>query len=108
MKAMGFLYGSTATGRTGADGSVEVSDTEPLVTVAIGVRGDYTNERFAEALARLEAWLAKSGEWKRDGEPRVLAYNSPMVPAREKYAEVEIPVRRAEDAAGGGKGAKKL
>mgnify|MGYP001094134433 CR=1 FL=1 len=53
MKAMGFLYGSTATGRTGTDGSVEVSDTEPLATVAVATGELNAQEAFIGGRIRL-------------------------------------------------------
>jgi hypothetical protein len=91
---MAFYYGSTGIGRPGAEGSVEVLDAEPITVVSVGVRGGYSEANFREALARLETWLtARGGRFTRDGEPRVLAYNSPFVPWFLKYSEVQIPVR---------------
>ena len=93
---MAFLYKSTRIGEVGKSGSVQVADIRATTVVSIGVRGSYTQERFDEKKAVLEAWLAeKEGAWVVDGNPRYLAFNSPFVPGMMKYGEVQIPIRPA-------------
>jgi hypothetical protein len=63
--------------------------------VSIGIRGNYTRERFAKALAKLQDWLEEHGDQFRPaGPPRYFAYNSPFVPGLLKFGEVQVPVRR--------------
>lgn len=99
--SMAFLYGSAQIGAPGpdpADPSVVVEDVPELTVVSLGVRGSYKEERFAEFVGKLEAWLAEHPQWVAAGPPRTLAYNSPFVPGVLKYAEVQIPVAPAPPA----------
>jgi hypothetical protein len=94
MSAMAFLYRTSDLGAPGSDGAVEVRDLPARMHVSIGVRGSYSDRRFDEALAELEAWLAEEGRvWVAAGPPRYLGYNSPFVPPPMRYGEVQIPVR---------------
>ena len=93
-EAMAFLYENQRTGTPGKDGEVEVLDVPAMTAVSIGLRGDYTPERIGEARGRLEAWLKHHADrYEAAGPLRVMGYNSPMVPAEKRYAEVEFPVR---------------
>ncbi|MCU0725126.1 MAG: heme-binding protein [Planctomycetes bacterium] len=90
---MAFLYGSKGIGKPGRDGAVEVVDTKPLTVVSVGRRGSYDEEEWKAEVEKLEAWLAANGDrWKKAGEPRVLAYNSPFMPWFLKFSEVQIPI----------------
>lgn len=91
---MGFLYRTPDLGPTGTDGAVVVRDVDPVTVVAIGVRGDYTQARFNAALEELERWVTEDGRWERAGEARWMGYNGPTL-FREKWSEVQIPVRAA-------------
>jgi hypothetical protein len=96
-EGMGFLYANTDVGTTGQDGAVETVDIPAMSVVAIGVRGDYTKERFEKHRVRLAQWLVENREeWVKAGEPRYFAFNSPFVPGMMKYGEVQIPVRKAK------------
>lgn len=100
---MAFLYPDTSTGELGEtdNGAVQVIDVPPVTVVNIGIRGKSTEARVASAYERLEAWLAaNSDRWERAGNPRVLGWNSPSMPDRMSYTEVQIPVRPV--ASGGG------
>ena len=70
--SMAFLYGSAGTGTPGPDPddpSVVVEDVPELTVVSLGVRGSYREERFAEFVGTLEAWLAEHGlHWSSFGE----------------------------------------
>jgi hypothetical protein len=91
--AMAFLYASTEVGRTGRDGEVEVQDVAPVKVVSFGIRGRRSEARIAEARAALDAWLAQRTDLEEAGLPRVLAWNSPMVPDGRSFFEVQVPVR---------------
>ncbi len=91
---MSFLYRTADLGPTGEDGKIKVVDVEPITVLAIGMRGAYRLEGVAEGMARLEAWLAESQEWERDGDPRAFYYNGPEKRNADKWAEAQLPVRR--------------
>ena len=98
-QAMGFYYPRPDTGQAGSAGSVAVVDVPPVTVVSTAVAGAYTEDRFRRAIARLRRWLdGHRGQYVAAGPPRVLAYNSPLVPWFLKYSEVQIPVRRVSSA----------
>ncbi len=92
---MSFLYRSSNLGPTGADGIVDVVDTEPVTVVALGFRGPYGVAIVKQRLAELEEWVADS-EYVAIGEPRALYYNGPEVSWGNKWGEVQLPVVRAD------------
>jgi hypothetical protein len=62
--------------------------------VSIGLRGDATKARVADAKQRLEAWIgAHAAEYEAAGPLRVMGYNSPFISDAKRYTEVQIPVR---------------
>ncbi|UCD74263.1 MAG: heme-binding protein [Phycisphaerales bacterium] len=89
---MSFLYRSPDLGPVGDDGSVRVTDAEPITVLSIGVRGAYTMDRLNAAAAELAAWLEQQDEWQIAGDVRALLYNGPYVASRNKWAEVQVPV----------------
>jgi len=100
--SMAFLYGSADVGTPGpdpTDPNVVVEDVPEVTVVSLGVRGSYSEDRFAEFAGKLEAWLVEHPQWVAAGPPRMLAYNSPFVPGMLKYAEVQVPIARALSAA---------
>ena len=104
MTAMAFLYKTPDYGPLGTDGIVRIEDVAPRAYASIGVRGSYSDAHFAEALDHISAWLAEQDEWRADGAPRYLGYNSPFVPWFWRYGEVQVPVARRADPAVSGKG----
>lgn len=94
--SMAFLYRHTEQGTAGPDGEVTVTDAPARTYASIGVRGKYTDERFAEHLKTLDDWLAEHADtWTPDGPPRYLGYNSPFIPGFIRYGEVQRPVKPA-------------
>ena len=74
---------------------VEVIDVAPVMTLSLGLRGDVTRTRLAEAKTRLETWLKEHAkDYEASGPLRVMGYNSPFVAANKRFSEVEIPVRQ--------------
>jgi len=65
----------------------------PESTVAsIGVRGSYSRTNFDAAAARLNTWLAGHPEWRAEGQPYAVYWNSPFVPRFMRKAEVHQPL----------------
>jgi hypothetical protein len=93
---MAFLYATPALGRAGRDGNVEVLDLEPIRVLSYGIRGPMTSAKTRQAKQAIEAQLSRQG-LKRNGEWRLLGYNSPMVPAERRFWELQLPVTPATD-----------
>ncbi len=93
--AMAFLYRRPTQGEIEQDGAIRVEDLPAQTYASIGVRGDYTDDRFAENLVTLDAWLeTHADEWRAAGPPRYLGYNGPFTPWFWRYGEVQRPVER--------------
>jgi hypothetical protein len=93
---MSFLYRTPELGEKGTDerdARVEIIDTEPLTVVSIGLQGDYGLSALDKGLEQLERWLAASEHWELAGEARALYYNGPDVRARDRWAEIQLPIR---------------
>jgi uncharacterized surface protein with fasciclin (FAS1) repeats len=90
---MAFLYESSKQGEAGRQGKVDVLDLEPVEVLSIGLRGRRNARMVQRAKAAIEAHLKRHG-LEAAGAWRVLGYNSPMVPARQQFWELQIPVER--------------
>jgi hypothetical protein len=92
-KDMAFVYGKTSIGKTGKrKGGVEVKDLPAKKYISIGMRGYENKDKFELALSKLKDWFKLNPEFKTDGAPRLLGYNSPMVNGSQRYFEVQLPV----------------
>lgn len=92
--SMSFLYRNSEQGQLGTTGKVQVVDVPAQLAVSIGIRGNANKERVFDANRHLEAWLqSHSGDYESDGPLRVMGHNSPFVPEKKQFAEVQIPVR---------------
>ncbi|MHC4650885.1 MAG: heme-binding protein [Planctomycetota bacterium] len=92
---MSFLYRTPDVGPMEQSGDVRIVDTMPLTVISVGLRGKYGRATEDRGLQQLLAWLDSQDEWERAGSPRALYYNGPYIRASWKWAEVQIPVRRA-------------
>ncbi len=93
---MAFLYHVPENGPTGtdeADARVKVIDTEPVTVIAIGLQGGAEVSNSAESEAKLTEWIDASDEWERAGDTRRLGYNGPNVPVRNRWWEIQVPIR---------------
>lgn len=94
-QSMSFLYRRVEQGPAGAtDSNVVVRDREETVVLSIGVRGPLGPEAMERALAALRATRAEHPEWVETGTVRTFEYNSPFVPVNDRWAEVQLPIRR--------------
>jgi hypothetical protein len=97
--SMAFLYGDRELGTTGRMGNVRVVDVPAMTVVSIGIRGPRTPDKLTSARDRLVDWLDAHGDrFTAAGELRVMGYNSPFVPPKRSYFEVQIPVREIQHA----------
>tara|TARA_R110002072_G_scaffold10569_34_gene49268 strand:+ start:1277 stop:2584 length:1308 start_codon:yes stop_codon:yes gene_type:complete len=91
---MAFLYGTPELGDVGDAGPVEVLDASPSTVISIGCRGSRSTTAVNRARERAQRWLDAQPGYVVAGDLRVMGYNSPMVATRNRYFEVQIPVRR--------------
>ncbi len=88
---MAFLYERPTQGAAGAEGRVAVLDVPARSVLSLGLRGERSPTELARARALLEARAAREG-LTLAGPLRLLAYNSPRVPAAERFSELQLPV----------------
>ena len=97
-QSMAFLYATPELGKAGRDGRVDVVDLPPRSVLSYGIRGPLTDEKKRQAKKAIEERLGRESKtWKRDGEWRLLGYNSPMVPATRRFWELQLPVAPIQD-----------
>lgn len=91
--SMAFLYRTQELNDTGTEGKVTVRDAEPVVVVAVGVKGDYSMDLVEKGQKQLTDWLAANPQWRKMGDWRSLYYNGPALLFWNKWAEVQVPVK---------------
>ena len=92
MTSMAFLYRTTEIGKLGDDGQVIVRESAPRKYASLGFRGSFNDANFRRGLALVKAWIATNPEWRADGPPRFLGYNSPFILWFWRYGEIQIPI----------------
>lgn len=96
---MAFLYRTPELGPTGAaERGVTVEDTERTTVLAVGFQGRDSGDALDRAERALLGWLDAQdtdaqGVWVATDGPRLLGYNGPDVPTKNKWWELQIPVR---------------
>lgn len=101
---MSFLYRSADLGPVGddeRDQRVKVVDIDPVTVVAIGFKGGYGLPLVLDGVEKLDVWFAQNPQWEAVGEPRSFFYNGPEMPNRDKWGEVQVPIRPKPQAAPG-------
>jgi hypothetical protein len=99
-RAMSFMYRNTRQGQPGTAGEVDVVDIPPQLAISIGIRGNATKERVVDGQRRLEEWVKEHrDEYEVAGPLRVMGYNSPFIPEKKQFAEIQIPVRTKQKSA---------
>ena len=95
--SMAFLYQQTTLGKTGPQGNVAVLDTTESLVASIGMIGSPSTT----ALDSAKQWLlekikASSQPYEVVGELRVMGYNSPFMPEKLRYYEVQLALKANE------------
>ena len=94
---MSFLYRRVEQGPVGPDETnenVEVVDIQPMTVVSIGFQGDYSFPRVRQQLKKVALWLEQhDAQWEQAGDPRSFYYNGPERRGRDRWGEVQIPIR---------------
>ena len=95
--SMAFLNQQTTLGKTGPQGNVAVLDTTESLVASIGMIGSPSTA----ALDSAKRWLlekikASSQPYEVVGELRVMGYNSPFMPEKLRYYEVQLALKANE------------
>ncbi len=93
---MAFLYADPENGTLGPDQRVTVVDLPALEVLSVGFFGNADRPQIDQALKKLQLSLPDHPDWQVAGPPRLLGYNSPMIPEHRRYHEVQLPVRRVQ------------
>lgn len=94
---MSFLYRTAElapAGKDKRDSKVLVTDRPALEVLSIGMNGPYGTGVVEKGLTLLHGWLKDHPEYEIAGEPRAFHYNGPYISNRNKWSEVQLPVRR--------------
>ncbi len=75
------------------ESAVEVRDLPERWVASLGIRGEYSEEKFQKGRQQLLAWLAWQTEYDIVGEAYMTYWNPPFTPWFLKHSEVNIPVR---------------
>ena len=92
--SMAFLYQETTLGKVGPQGNIAVLDTKECMVASIGMRGSPNSE----ALESAKRWLLEKIKiapeaYEIAGELKVMGYNSPFMPEKLRYYEVQLPLK---------------
>jgi hypothetical protein len=92
--SMAFLYQETSLGKVGPQGNVAVLDTTECTVVSVGMRGSPGSENIESARRWLLEKIKNSPEaYEIAGELKVMGYNSPFMPEKLRYYEVQLPLK---------------
>ncbi|MCY2940293.1 MAG: heme-binding protein [Planctomycetota bacterium] len=92
--SMAFLYQETTLGKVGPQGNIAVLDTKECMVASIGMQGSPT----AEAIESAKRWLIEKIKtapeaYEIEGELKVMGYNSPFMPEKLRYYEVQLQLK---------------
>ena len=92
--SMAFLYQETTLGKVGPQGNVAVLDTTECTVVSVGMRGSPSSENIESARRWLLEKIKNTPEaYEIAGELKVMGYNSPFMPEKLRYYEVQLPLK---------------
>lgn len=92
--SMAFLYKETTLGKTGAQGNVAILDTTESTVASIGMIGSPNSESMESARRWLVEKIKNAPEaYEITGELRVMGYNSPFIPEKLRYYEVQLTLK---------------
>ncbi|MEI7900057.1 MAG: heme-binding protein [bacterium] len=88
-----FFAGAQGQSQTLPTNSEVRVQTLPETTVAsIGLRGSYSRANYEAGVKRLTAWLASQSEWRAQGQPYAVYWNSPFVLWFLRKSEIHQPL----------------
>jgi len=95
---MAFFYQDPELGEAGeTKGGVTVKDVPAVTVLSVGIRGGINQDVLDNARQQLlDRLSAPDSGFERAGPLRLMGYNSPMVPAVNRFHELQLPVRPVE------------
>jgi hypothetical protein len=92
--SMAFLYQEATLGKVGPQGNIAVLDTKECMVASIGMRGSPNTEALDSAKRWLIEKIKNTREpYEIEGELKVMGYNSPFMPEKLRYYEVQLPLK---------------
>lgn len=92
--SMAFLYQETTLGKAGPQGNIAVLDTTECMVASIGMRGSPNTEALDSAKRWLIEKIKNTPEpYEIEGELKVMGYNSPFMPEKLRYYEVQLTLK---------------
>ncbi len=92
--SMAFLYQETTLGKVGPQGNIAVLDTTECMVASIGMRGSPNTEALDSAKQWLIEKIKNTPEpYEIEGELKVMGYNSPFMPEKLRYYEVQLTLK---------------
>ena len=92
--SMAFLYQETTLGKVGPQGNIAVLDTKECMVASIGMRGSPSSENIESARRWLIEKIKSAPEaYEIEGELKVMGYNSPFMPEKLRYYEVQLQLK---------------
>jgi len=92
--SMAFLYQETTLGKVGPQGNIAVLDTKECMVASIGMRGSPSSENIESARRWLIEKIKNAPEaYEIAGELKIMGYNSPFMPEKLRYYEVQLPLK---------------
>jgi hypothetical protein len=76
---------------------VKVKKIPPVVVLAIGIRGSYSENRFRENEKLLISQIKINKEYEAIGKAYAVYWNGPFVPGFFKRSEVHLPIRKKNE-----------
>jgi hypothetical protein len=73
--------------------SVTVKKLEPMLVLAIGIRGSYDEENFRKNRDRLLQWIEEQTTYESAGDPYAVYWDGPYIPWFLKRSEIHLPIR---------------
>lgn len=73
-------------------GPVKVADMPSMRVLSMAFQGESTPELVKKGQAAIEARLKEMPEVERDGDYRILGYNSPMLERSKNFWELQLPI----------------
>ncbi len=92
--SMAFLYQETTLGKVGPQGNIAVLDTKECMVASIGMRGSPSSENIESARRWLIEKIKTTPQaYEIAGELKVMGYNSPFMPEKLRYYEVQLTLK---------------
>jgi effector-binding domain-containing protein len=88
-----FVGGKDANKSRPSTDTVSVKELEPMLVLAIGIRGSYDEENFRKNQDRLFRWIEEQTTYEPAGDPYAVYWDGPFIPWLLKRSEIHLPIR---------------